>query len=159
MKNNNPLKSVTAPTILFLVIFTSTLVTSSFAAKNVYKCVKPNGEIEYTQFSSEECDSQPIRQRGGIADQDAIDNLREGKKREKMTADEQHEQQLARQDQARTKKEKEEYCENVRKNLEQIANAHRVFETDDQGNRTRLDEEQRQQRIQENKDSLAEHCD
>ena len=143
---------------LFLIIAITAFVTSSVTAKGIYKCQKPDGEIEYTQFPSENCKDQQIKKRGGTADQTAIDKLREDKKRAQIAAEDQHEKKLVQEDQARAEKEKQEYCESVQANLEQITIAHRVFETDDQGNRTRLDEEQRQQRIQKNKDNLKEHC-
>ena len=157
MKTDNILKNGIALT-LFLIIAVSILLTLSVRAKGIYKCQKPNGEVEYTQFPSENCKDQQIKKRGGTADQDAIDKLREDKKRNQIAHDEQNEKKLIQQDQARAEKEKQEYCESLRANLEQITIAHRVFETDDQGNRTRLGEEQRQQRIQKNKDNLKEHC-
>ena len=157
MKIDNTLK-IGATLTLFLIVAITAFITSSVTAKGIYKCMKPDGGVEYTQFPSENCKDQQIKKRGGTADQGAIDKLHEDKKRDRIAADEQNEKKLFRQDQDRVEKEKQEYCESVRANLEQITIANRVFETDDQGNRTRLDEEQRQQRIQENKDSIAEHC-
>lgn len=157
MKTDDTLK-MGAALSLFLIIAITVFVSSSVTGKGIYKCKKPNGEVEYTQFPSEECTDQQMKKRGGSADQNAVDKLHEDKKRAQIATDEKNEKKLVQQDQERAEKEREEYCESVRANLEQITIANRVFETDDQGNRTRLDEEQRQQRIQENKDSLAEHC-
>ncbi len=158
MKTDITQKTGAVLVLLFLTLSVAISVISSVTAKGIYKCVMPDGEVEYTQFPSENCKDQQIKKRGGTADQGAIDKMREDKKRDRMAANEQNEKKLIQQDQARAEKEKQEYCESVRANLEQITIATRVFETDDQGNRTRLDEEQRQQRIQENKDSLEEHC-
>ena len=80
MKTDNILKNGAAVT-LFLIIAVSILLTISVRAKGIYKCQKPNGEVEYTQFPSENCKDQPIKKRGGTADQGAIDKLHEDKKR------------------------------------------------------------------------------
>ncbi len=158
MKTSNTQKAGSLLTLLFLTISTTIYMTSSVSAKGIYKCKKPDGEIEYTQFPSESCKDQQIKKRGGASDQSAIDKLREDKKRAQMAANSQKEKKLVQQDQERAKQEKQEYCKSVQANLEQISNMTRVFTTDEKGNRTRLDEEQRQQRIQENKDSLEKHC-
>ena len=142
---------------LFVGISISTF-TATTSAGNIYKCVRPNGEVEYTQSPSENCDVQKLKKSGGSADQKAVENLNQDQVRARIAADEQREEELRLQDKERTDEEMEEYCEIMRKNLNQITIATRVFETDDQGTRTRLTEEQRKQRVQENQDSLDEHC-
>lgn len=143
---------------LLLGVFLLNLSISTVSAKGIFKCVKPNGEVEYTQTASKDCNAQPIKKHGGNADQKAIDKLHEDGKRNKIAQDEQQDEQLKKQDEARAKKEQEKYCTELRENLEQITIAHRVFETNDKGERIRLDEEQRQQRILENQKSLGTHC-
>ena len=142
-----------------MVIWISIITIPNASAKGIFKCVKPDGEVEYTQSPSKNCQAQQqMKNRGGKADQEAIDELYQDKKRTNIAAGKDREKLLAQQDAERTERELQEYCNSVRENLEQITTANRVFETDDHGNRTRLDEEQRQQRIQENNDSLAVHC-
>jgi len=157
MKTDNTTKAIILFSLILLISI-ALLTASSVTAKGIYKCIKPNGEIEYTQFPSENCKDQQIKKRGGSANQNAIDKLHEDKKRAQIAADERNEQRLEQQDQEGSEQEREDYCNSVRENLEQITNSPRVFETDAQGNRTRLGEDQRQQRIQDKKDRLEEHC-
>ncbi len=158
MKTDNSPKAGIALPMLLLTLFISTLVTTPSVARGIFKCVMPDGNIEYTQSPSEECKSQQIKIKGGNADQSAIDKLNEDKKRARLAADQKKTEQQKQKDKQRTEKEMEEYCQSLRDNLEQITIATRVFETDDQGNRTRLTEEQRQERIKENEEKLADHC-
>lgn len=133
-------------------------MVSTTSAKGIFKCVKPNGEIEYTQSASKDCESQQIKKRGGQSDKKAIDKLHDDGKKSKIAEDKERDDALIKQDEARAQKEMAEYCANLKNNLEQITIANRVFETNTKGERVRLSEEQRQQRIIDNQKSLDTHC-
>lgn len=142
---------VVVPVIVFLSLTTS-------YAKGIFKCMNPDGNIEYTQSPSENCNPQEIKNRGGKSNQKAIEKLHQDKKRADLVTDLKKEKQQRQKDKDQVEKEIERYCQEIRENLEIITRSSRVFEADDQGNRTRLNEEQRQQRIQDKKDNLAKNC-
>ena len=143
---------ITAAVIVFLS------VTTTSYAKGIFKCVNLDGEIEYTYSPSENCDPQAIKKRGGKGDKKAIEKSLQDRKKTDLVTDLKKEKQQRQKDKDQIEKEMKKYCQDVRDNLEIITTATRIFETDDQGNRIRLDEDQRLQRIQKNKDSLVEHC-
>ncbi len=157
MKTKLTDKLMTGFYLLFsLILLNATISTAS--AKGIFKCVKANGEIEYTQSASKNCESQQIKKRGGQSDQEAINKLHEDREKSKIAEDKERDAALAKQDEARAQKEMAEYCTNLKNNLKQITIANRVFETNTKGKRVKLSEEQRQQRIKDNQKNLNTHC-
>lgn len=134
------------------------MLNTAVSAKGIYKCVKPNGDVEYTQKASKGCDAQQIKKQGGSADKKAIEKLQQDGKWSKIADEEKRQAALEKQDEKRAKQENLQYCEELKANLEQISNSNRVFEEGSNGERVKLTEEQRQQKIQENKQSMDTHC-
>ncbi len=146
------------------LIFTFTTHSFSFSnaeAKGIYKCVKPNGEVEYTQSRSKMCqdhNTKKLKNTGGRADPAAIAKQKAEKENSLKTEENRKIKELKQQDQELINQEKKHYCDNVQKNLDQIQTSPRLFKTDDQGNQVILGEEERQNKIQTNKENLAIHC-
>ena len=144
--------------ILLPVLSFITINSNPVIAKEIFKCLKADGTVEYTRSPAADCQSNVIKNRGGHADQAAVDKLR----RDQDQAAEQNRksrlEDLQRADEKHAQQDKEEYCQKSQKNLDKLSNVNRIFEMDEQGNRIRLSEEQRQQRIQQVRADLASHC-
>jgi hypothetical protein len=63
-----------------------------------------------------------------------------------------------RQEVAAKEAERRKYCETVRTNLSQLQNNPRVRVAEENGEMRRLTEEERQERIEEAQQAIAEHC-
>ncbi|GEM_PF-4513845 len=153
-------KSEYPVTRLPLMVLAVALFSHSLLAKGVYKCIDSRGHVEYTQFPSVQCmAAQEVRVETGTADPTAIERLKQKQQQEKIAAEKKQESALLKADQERFEREMQEYCNDLRTNLDQIRMTPRVFETDAQGHRKLLTEEEREARIQEKEEALASQCD
>lgn len=146
-------------TLYLILLFTMhAFATTDAAAKGIFKCVKPNGEIEYTQSPSADCKVKKLKNTGGHADQKAIKKQQQDKEDRQIVDQKRKSDDQKSLDQKIATQEKQDYCDSVKNNLGQMLTSPRLFKTDAQGNRINLTEEDRQQRIKESQDNLKEHC-
>lgn len=144
--------------ILILILSLITINSNPVIAKEIFRCLRVDGTIEYTRTPTADCQSKVIKNRGGQADQAAIDKLRRDQDQAAEQARKSRLEDQQRADEKHAEEEKEDYCQKTRNNLTKLSNINRIFETDAQGNRIRLSEEQRQQRIQQVSSDLAGQC-
>lgn len=127
-------------------------------ATDIFKCINANGEVEYTQNSSDGCKASDVKSYAGKADQQAKDDFKNYQEESKLSAEAERLADQQKRDEERQKQEKKEYCDHLRSNLETLLTSPRIFHTDDQGNRVILDEQKRLKRIKEDQSKISEHC-
>ncbi|MFK8067679.1 MAG: hypothetical protein AB8D52_05490 [Gammaproteobacteria bacterium] len=146
---------------LFFIVTMHVFSSSDAKAKGIFKCVKPNGEIEYTQSPSPECqdhNTTKMKNTGGRADPAAIAKQKEKRESSLKTEESRKIEELKKQDQKLVIQEKKIFCDNARKDLVQIQASPRLFKIDDQGNRIILTVAERENKIQTSKENISAHC-
>lgn len=125
-------------------------------AATIYKWVDDSGQVHFGSRPSAEHSSEPFATKSHFppatspaSRSDSMDSSSSEQKK----IDAEVKRQVAKE-----QAELETYCTNMRNRLAQLMNNPRLL-TEVNGEMVRLSEEQRQQRITEAKEKIAEHCE
>jgi hypothetical protein len=134
------------------------LCTLAGAAGAVYKWVDEDGNVHYSQTPPNDRPATEIELPESSASDAALKRLEHDQKR----AEQMREQRLkAAEEQLAAKKEEEDRkkkCAWARGNLTELQTSNRIYQTDASGARSRVPEEQRQERIKRAQEQIEEFC-
>jgi hypothetical protein len=128
------------------------------AAGGLYKWVDKDGQTHYSEFPPPGEKAQALKPPPKVDTESAVDALKA-----KQEAFKKQDEAADKAKQAATKKstemqQKKQRCETARRDLERLQNAQRIYQTDKDGNRVRLGEDQRQAQIKEREKIISKDC-
>ncbi|PCJ30910.1 MAG: energy transducer TonB [Gammaproteobacteria bacterium] len=132
----------------------------NLAYADVYKWVNEDGETSYAQHPPAGIDAKlmsappPPAIDPNVA-QKKIDTLIE---KQDGTYEAKQQERLLAEKEAKKAEERQKYCETSRQNVQQYQNNPGRKMIDSDGNVTKPNEEQRQEKIRELQERIAEHC-
>jgi len=130
------------------------------AAAQVYKWLDEDGRVHYSAqrppAGAEQLET--IEPRDTEASPQARKRLAEQQKRLEALRRQREQREQRAAEQAAAEASRRENCAKARENLQNLQTAIRIYETDDQGNRVRVGEEQRQANIEQARAAIEEFC-
>jgi hypothetical protein len=146
--------------VLRVVLLTLLLLPLPAAAAEIYRCINDDGVVSYTD-NSDDCpeaeatgiDSARTDRAALAAQEQAAAERREERAATRLIA------RHAAEDEATDDAIRQENCQTQRDWLQQLMNTSRMFTTDaDTGERTMLNTEQRNAKLQDARDRVADAC-
>ncbi len=141
-----------------LIIALCALIGTDARGAGLYKWIGENGEVTYSQFPPPDKQAETIKPPPKVDTEKAREELKERSERANEYVENAKKATAARQDKEKEAAELAQKCQRVRDNLFMLERRNRLYQTDAQGNRIRVGEEQRQAEIKQAKEQLAEHC-
>jgi hypothetical protein len=145
----------------YLFLFSLLLVTAPTAAE-IYKWVDEEGNVHYSQ-QRPPADAQPrstetLKVNSGSASEADLKNLQRDIERSNKIFEDRAQKKEEQEQAAAEQDIRKQNCDKVRLNLQKLQEAQRIYHTDEQGNRTRIGEEQRQADIKRAQEQVEEWC-
>lgn len=105
--------------------------------------------------------NEPMADAPGSAAENATARAEQGSDEAELSYADQQRQAIAQRREAEKQKrsERDQLCLQARDELARIEPSRRVFSTDEEGNTTRLDDEERVRLVEESKSQIARYCD
>ncbi len=141
---------------MMIGVFCFVIAQSAFAGE-FYKWTDEEGNVHYSKKA-------PAGQSADVVRTQSFDNSKALEKLEKdktTASDNATARQQQKEDQAASaerEKQRKDRCQQSTKNLDGLHNSQRIFDKDESGNRVRISEKQRQQRIDKSRDVMKENC-
>lgn len=141
------------------IVLTGCLLAGAVVAGGLYKWVDKDGQTHYSEFPPAGEKAEKLKPPPKVDTESAVDALKAKQEayKKQTEATDKAEQTTAKKD--KEIQQKKQRCETARRDLERLQNAQRIYQTDKDGNRVRLNEDQRQAQIKAREKIISKDCE
>ncbi len=133
---------------------------SATVPAQVYKWVDAQGNVHYGQNRPRGVEAEPVKvQPPGLSEEQRALELDKLKLKAGLGSENQEPEQGEQGSTQMPEAVRKENCRIARHNLAALAQQRRIVQTDEEGNLVRLDDAQRESRLEEAKKQIEEFCD